>query len=152
MSVLVLPQHANHHGNTGGEIMNWMTQLARLVAIRQAKRVLLASPSAAAAAAATSAPTSGAAALEWYMAVSSVDAVVFKAASTTGQHLDFHAAVNCIFPPTSSYSSSPSSSQGTSGTSGSGGGGGGGGGGSDSSASILMSGTGAGSWAASRWR
>ena len=38
MTELVLPQHANHHGNTfGGQIMAWMAKAATIVARRQAQ-------------------------------------------------------------------------------------------------------------------
>ena len=36
MAQLVLPHHANHHGNTfGGQIMEWMAQISLVVCTRQ---------------------------------------------------------------------------------------------------------------------
>ena len=40
---LVLPNHANHHGNTfGGQLMSWMSEAAMVVGAKQARRSVLA--------------------------------------------------------------------------------------------------------------
>ena len=88
MTEIVLPQHANHHGNTfGGQIMAWMSIAARVVASRHV------SASAAAMSNNNINNTS-------VIVCKSIDDIFFKAASNTGDRVVIQARVTRIFART----------------------------------------------------
>ncbi|KAK3266161.1 hypothetical protein CYMTET_25195 [Cymbomonas tetramitiformis] len=87
---LVLPSHANHHGNTfGGQIMEWMAKVAGVVGSRQILSVVRAA----------SANASGASAQKPFAraTVSSVDALIFEGPSRSGDRVVLHARVTACF-------------------------------------------------------
>jgi acyl-CoA hydrolase len=85
MTQIVLPQHANHHGNTfGGQIMAWMSIAARVVASRHVS---------------ASASSIGDSASS-VVVCKSIDDIFFKASSSTGDRVVIKSRVTRIFART----------------------------------------------------
>ncbi|KAL1496174.1 hypothetical protein AB1Y20_014791 [Prymnesium parvum] len=79
---IVLPHHANHHGNTfGGQIMAWMVELAGVLAGRQARAAALPHH----------------AALPLALHVEAIDGLQFLAPSRAGDRIHLRADVNRVF-------------------------------------------------------
>ena len=94
MTEIVLPQHANHHGNTfGGQIMAWMSIAARVVASRHAS-------ASAAASAAASDSTSQSKQNQFVVLAQSIDDIFFVSPSRVGDRVVVEARVTRTFART----------------------------------------------------
>jgi acyl-CoA hydrolase len=98
---IVLPQHANHHGNTfGGQIMAWMSTAARVVAFRHVAASVSADSTSTLASAAASNSSSRSRSPMPIVVAQSIDDIFFVAPSLVGDRVTIQSRVTRTFAQT----------------------------------------------------